>query len=90
MKLFKPTILKIFLTLILFVLFVPFLSYDTGIRCITTPCPSETSGSLVQYLFHKTVPTIYGAHLGIFIYGLILSYILSAVIVIYFRKKTNA
>lgn len=30
--------------------FIPFMSIDSGIRCITTPCPTEVSGGLFKYL----------------------------------------
>jgi hypothetical protein len=47
-----PTTAKILIFIILFLLFVPVVEYDTGIRCITTPCPSGAPGSVLIYLMH--------------------------------------
>ena len=48
--LFQPTVLKIILFLVLFLAFVPFAEFDSGIRCFAAPCPSTSIGSIFYYL----------------------------------------
>ena len=48
---FKPTRLKIILTLVALLAAIPFIGYDTGIRCITTPCPSFVHTTLWKFMF---------------------------------------
>jgi hypothetical protein len=66
-KLLQPTIGKFALAALFFITFVPFIEFDTGIRCITVPCPSSSVGSILSYhLFyfqHSYVrPHIYHLH----------------------------
>lgn len=50
----KPTLRKIGILLGLLIISIPFVGYDTGIRCITTPCPSYAYTTLWKYLFLRT------------------------------------
>jgi|SRR3989344_2369872 len=84
---FKPTIAKIIVFIILFISFAPFISYDTGIRCVTIPCPSSATGSLIQYLlfsydFYIYFPILYTN----LIMGIIISYLISCALVSIIKK----
>ncbi len=47
---FKKNIMRIFLSFIITAFVVPFITYDTGVRCITSPCPeAATRGGLVEF-----------------------------------------
>ena len=85
---FKPTLKKIILTLVLFILFVPFIYYDTGIRCITYPCPSQAVGSIIGWLLSSYNFDIYSISFTNLILGLILSYLVSSTL-IYIYNKTR-
>lgn len=43
---FRPSYGKTSLTVVLFLLFAPVLNVDTGVRCITAPCPSGKTASI--------------------------------------------
>ena len=68
----KPTISKLILIAIIFTLFVPFISYDNGIRCITTPCPNESTGSVAAWLIFSPNFHIYSVNYINLVIGLIL------------------
>ena len=85
---FKPTIGKIVLFLILLIVFVPFISFDNGMRCITAPCPSVTTGSLLMWYGLK-FGSIYELHYLYLVIGLIVSYLVSAIIVSLFNLVKN-
>lgn len=54
-----PRVSSVFLTVVLVVLFLPFIRYDNGIRCFTVPCNSSDLASVVGYaLFHNQQPVI--------------------------------
>ena len=72
----KPTPFKIVGFIIIFVNFVPFIHYDTGRICIVGPCPSDTTGSLLMYLFWSN-QHVYGIMYYNLIIGLIISYLVS-------------
>jgi len=80
----KPTKSKIIITLVLIIVFVPFLRIDNGIRCIQVPCPSSTPASLVIYLLGliSSGTFINGASYTIIIIGVIASYIVSGLVII--------
>lgn len=73
----KPTVAKIVLATLIFVLFVPFIRYDTGIRCFQAPCPSGTYGSVVMWLVKSAHFYIYRISLTIVGAGTVLSYLFS-------------
>jgi hypothetical protein len=50
MEYIKPTKRKIILFLLIFVVLVPFIQYDTGIRCIQAPCPAADVGSVFKFV----------------------------------------
>lgn len=87
-KFFKPTIWKIVIFVIIFIVFVPFIHYDTGIRCEQAPCPAGTTGSLLKYILYSHDFYIYsGGILYInLIIGLIISYLISCIIVTLYNK----
>lgn len=82
----KPTLPTIILTLVLFVVAVPFLEYDTGTRCncpINSDCDClETkTGSLVVYLTDTPRQSILAVKYEYLIAGLILSYLVLSLVV---------
>jgi len=42
---------RIFFSLSNFIVFIPFINYDNGLRCVMAPCGSISSGSILIYLF---------------------------------------
>jgi len=87
-KFFKPTILKIVVFIVLFLIFVPFIYYDTGVRCFTTPCPAGKLGSVMSYLMFSPNHFIYddGIRSLNIIIGIILSYLASCMVYYLFQK----
>jgi len=85
---FKPTLSKLIITIMLVLLFVPFINYDNGIRCFTVPCPSDTTGSLAKYVFLDN-PYIYYISYTNLIIGIILSYLASCLIIYLYKKLKN-
>lgn len=85
----NPTTKKVVLAIILAISFVPFIYYDTGIRCITTPCPAGKLGSLVSYALFSYHWNIYdsGIKYPNLIIGLIISYIIAALIIHNYKKE---
>ncbi len=86
---FKPTLAKIIIALVLVILFVPFINYDTGIRCITTPCDSDANGSILQYLINAPFDHIFNIHWLVLIGGLILSYLIACMIILGYKKSVK-
>lgn len=83
-----PTRARILVTLFLVILFLPFVVYDTGIRCITVPCDSESLASPISYALFHSGSTAYGMSWELFIGGLIGTYIvLSILSVLIYSKK---
>lgn len=76
----KPSLLKIAISIILFLVFVPFINYDTGIRCITTPCPSMANGSFLIYLIFSQNFYVYNLVFFNLIIGFIISYFFACII----------
>ena len=80
----KPTIIKLVVSLIIIVVFVPVASIDTGVRCITEPCDSASNVSLIIYLISMVEEvTVFEVLYTSIIVGIIISYILSCFIVIF-------
>jgi hypothetical protein len=48
---FSPSLKKIGILLGLLIISIPFIGYDTGVRCITTPCPSYAYTTVWKYIF---------------------------------------
>lgn len=78
----RPTITKTAVFTAISMLFIPFIDYDTGVRCFTTPCPSETTGSVAMWLLSSHDYHIYEYHLANLTAGLVLSYVLSCLVVL--------
>jgi hypothetical protein len=91
LEFFKPTIAKIAIALIIFIVFVPILSIDSGVRCITEPCDSQSTVSLVIYVISLFEGVkVFGFFYVNIIAGIVISYILSCFIVIlvnFLKKK---
>ncbi len=85
-KFFAPIPEKIMLLAVLFVLFVPFIEYDNGMRCIKAPCPSSDTGSVIMYLL-SPVKYIYNISIVNVIVGLMAAYLVSCAAAYYFRRK---
>lgn len=73
----KPSWSKILLSIILILIFVPFINHDNGTRCIKAPCPSDTTSSVVEYLFSEYKDIYYINYLNLII-GLIVTYLISS------------
>ena len=73
-----PTPFKLALAVLLFALFVPFITYDTGIRCIRAPCPSAATNSVLVYAYYSLIvfphTSIYALNFQMLAIGLALSY----------------
>lgn len=83
----RPTKAKIALFLIIFVIFVPLVEYDTGIRCIRAPCPAGATGPILISLFSHG---LFGLNYVVMVPGLIISYLASCGIALLYsriRKK---
>jgi len=78
----KPSLTKIVVFLVISFLFIPFIEYDTGIRCFTTPCPSGRVGSLLQYFVSSYHGNIYHIDWSRLLIGLAIAYFLSALILL--------
>jgi len=85
-KFLKPTISKIIAAIFILIIFVPFINYDTGIRCIAAPCPASANGSIVIWLIFSYNFQIYSISYAALIIGIILSYLLSCIIIFAINK----
>lgn len=82
--LLKPSLPKIIIFIIVFVIFVPFIE-PHGIYCIKAPCPQPgTQSLLTQFLFLKN-PIVGISYINLFI-GLIASYVVSCLIIFVVNK----
>lgn len=52
--LLKPSKEKFLAAILIFALFVPFVTYDNGIRCFMAPCPASDTGSVFSWLFPRS------------------------------------
>jgi len=77
-KLFKPTLNRLLLSLILFSMFVPFINYDNGIRCIAAGCDTINIGSFAIYAIFG-FPYIYQINYLILLAGIVVSYLISCI-----------
>lgn len=87
----KPTKSKLGLAAVLFLLFVPFINYDNGIRCIRAPCPADTTGSVVMYSLQVAAENwrsvhIYHYELGLLAIGTIAAYLASCLLVFAYSR----
>ena len=69
-----PSWQKIAVAALLFVLFVPFITYWNGIMCIRAPCPSDTTGSLLMFALLSPTHTAYSLNLPIALIGAAVCY----------------
>ncbi|MEM2138498.1 MAG: hypothetical protein QW568_05400, partial [Candidatus Anstonellaceae archaeon] len=81
-KFLQPTFAKLALASLLFIVFVPFLEIDTGIRCITVPCLSSQLNTILSYHLFYFQHTYVRPHIYQILYinivlGLLLSYFAS-------------
>lgn len=83
---FKPNAKKIIIFTILFIIFVPFINFDTGIGCIKAPCNAGETGSLLTFLFSSYKFYIYYINYFNLVIGLIISYLISCLIVFVYNK----
>lgn len=81
----KPTGKKTIISIALFLIFIPVVYYDNGVRCVTTPCNSQDLGSVFFFLFSNN-KIAYGISFFDLIIGLAISY-LAACFVVYFWEK---
>lgn len=80
----KPTTTNLLIFLVIFVVFVPVVSIDTGVRCITEPCDSASNVSLIIYLISMIEEvTVFGVLYINIIAGIIFSYVVSCFIIIF-------
>ena len=88
---FKLTKWKIFISILIFVLFVPFIYLDSGIRCIQAPCGALILGTIIQYLLSHNF-LIYAIKINYLylVLGIMSSYLLSSLIcnkIKFFKKN---
>jgi hypothetical protein len=87
LEFFRPTIAKLAITLIIFLVFVPVVSIDSGARCATESCESESKSdvSLLIYailLLEGEGINAFGFFYVSIIAGAVVSYVLSCFVVI--------
>ena len=63
-------------SLLITLLYVPYLTWDTGIRCITQPCESTGWGSAAQYLLRGNGGDILDAEYYLFLIGLAVIFVI--------------
>ncbi len=80
-----PDALKVAAFAAIFVLFVPFIEYDTGIRCITTPCASSATGTIAGFLLSQQ-KYVYGLLAVNLVIGAAVAYLISCIAVRYAFK----
>jgi len=86
----KPSRKKFAIAAALFILFVPFINYWNGIMCIRAPCPSDSTGSLLAFLFLAPTHTIYQILYINAIAGGALSYILATIAMSLYSKTKKS
>jgi len=85
---FKPSIAKVVVTSVLFIISVPFIKYYNGLTCEMAPCPNESVGTILQYIYHYArygiqylryfnFSAIREINFLVLVAGLILSYLIS-------------
>lgn len=82
----KLTWEKIVMTLLLTIIFVPFISADSGVRCIRAPCDVDITITLLLSIIGGQY--IFGVLYLNLILGVIISYLISCAI-FYFTKKNK-
>jgi hypothetical protein len=90
LEFFNPTIGKVAIALIIFIVFVPIVSIDSGVRCVTEPCESASDVSLLIYVISLFEGSkVFGFFYVNMVIGIIISYVLSCfmIILIAFLKK---
>ena len=55
-KILSPSLNRLAPAALLFFLFVPFMTYDNGIRCFRAPCPASDTGTMLSWLFLQHWP----------------------------------
>jgi len=85
-ELLKPSREKYLAAVFLFLVFVPCLEYDNGIRCIRAPCPANNIGSLLMFFLFSPTHDIFQILYINAIVGLALAYILAAIAVPLYSK----
>ena len=77
-EILKPSREMIAIGAILFILFVPFIVYDNGIRCFRAPCPSSGMGSVLSWsmlsALHMIPGFIFSFDISIAVIGAIICY----------------
>ncbi len=90
---FKPTLFRIVVTLLIFIVFVPLFSVDSGVRCVTEPCESKSTVSALIYIFSIIEgATLFEIFYTSIIIGIIISYIISCLVdafVEFIKEKTK-
>jgi hypothetical protein len=80
-KTFQKKVMRIFLAFVASAFTVPFITYDTGVRCITAPCPGAADrGSLVEFFAKAQDLNAYIIDYTLFITAFVGIYILIEVI----------
>ncbi|GIU68735.1 MAG: hypothetical protein KatS3mg001_585 [Candidatus Pacearchaeota archaeon] len=83
----KPTKTHLILSFLILIVFIPFINYDNGIRCIKAPCNSSSNGSVLMWLFFSYNFHVYSINYIVLIVGIVLSYLFTFLILKIFLKK---
>ena len=83
----KLIALIIIIAALIFTVFVPFIYYDTGIRCIKAPCPSGANGSILTWLISSHGYYVYYINYLNLVSGIILSFLASCIIALIIINK---
>jgi len=71
---------RILISVLIFAIFLPFINYDNGVRCIMAPCDSVNLGSFLIYALWG-FPYIHQINYLILIGGILASYLISHLII---------
>jgi len=85
----KPSWKKAAVAALLFVLFVPFITYWDGIMCVRAPCPSDSMGSLLMFILLSPVYSIYSLNFPIALVGAAVCYALACALLGWKKAKQS-
>jgi hypothetical protein len=85
-RFFRINLKRVILTLIIFSAFIHFINYDTGIRCITQPCPTTMPITVLDWIILSNQGFVYGMSYLNLVIGIIISFLISSIIFYLYGK----